>query len=385
MSRLNIKDIVYIDIKIDGEEVMSLPNMFSDFTIIENVNQLVPTLSFSLNDETSNFLKEKQIVDGTLIDIKISKNEKDDKESSKFRVFNGATERVDSSGHYHNFNCVLDVMKYVSGVARTAIKGSTSEALAKICTDCKMTFKGESTNDSQIWISAGMTYNQWARQLTSHAFKNVNSCMIHAVNENKEFLYIDIINKLMSAKPVKNLVHTIAVAPSDTNSIVIAFNESHTASGLLNCWVNYGYIVRKEGVDTSEIFENIEVKVKENSIAQNAEVKKQVGVARIDILPFNCGNTYANYEKSYYQNFRLKSTFTESLSVIILEYSDIKLLDIVEVKIGYSVYDQQPTIKSGSYLVVAKTKIIKGGISYGERLELIRNSIRSSGSKLTST
>jgi hypothetical protein len=73
--------------------------------------------------------------------------------------------------------------------------------------------------------------------------------------------------------------------------------------------------------------------------------------------------------------------FTESMSVMVYGYTDINLLDAVEVVIGHGVglEDRTPTVKSGYYIVIAKTKIIRGGTNYGERLELIRNSTRHTG------
>ena len=75
--------------------------------------------------------------------------------------------------------------------------------------------------------------------------------------------------------------------------------------------------------------------------------------------------------------------FTESISIIIHEYSDLELLDVVHVVIGEAVdidtSKMIETVKSGPYVIIGKTKVIRQGILYGEKLELIRNSTRSVG------
>ena len=380
MSKFQVNATTFIDIKFGGQDIPGQPDLFDEVCIIENATQLVPTMTFKINDAHNDLIRSLHISDGMKVDVRISETDKDQQELANFRVFGGDTVRNFSEGHYNEFNCILDVPKYIGKAARTGIKGSTSEAMNKIASDCGLRFKGDSTNDEQVWLSAGMTYSQWARHLSHHGYISDESCMYFAVNEDKELIYKDIINLLASGNVKKTLTSSLQ---AEKGEIVISGNRAKTTSGLLNNWVNYGYIARKDGVSgKEEIFEKVTVKKRETALAQNTEVRSQVEIARIDMLPFNCGNTYDKYEQAQYQNFRLRSTFTESLSILVYEFTGIKLLDVVNVKIGHGVgpQDRTETVKSGNYLVIAKTKIVRGGTNYGERLELIRNSTRHTGS-----
>lgn len=380
MSKFQVNATTFIDIKFGGQDLPGQPDLFDEVCIIENATQLVPTMTFKINDAHNDLIRALHISDGMKVDVRVSEKDSDDVELSNFRVFGGDTIRNFSEGHYNDFNCILDVPKYISKAARVGLKGTTSEAMEKIASDCGLTFKGDTTNDEQVWLSAGMTYNQWARHLSTHGYISDESCMYFAVNENKELIYKDVINVLTSETPKKKLTSSLE---AQKDEIIISGNRAKTSSGLLNNWVNYGYLARKDGVSgKEEIFEKVTVRKKETALAQNTEVRDQVEIARIDMLPFNCGNTYDKYEQAFYQNFRLRSTFTESLSLIVYTYTDINLLDVVEVRIGHGVgpQDRTETVKSGNYLVIAKTKIVRGGTNYGERLELIRNSTRHTGS-----
>jgi hypothetical protein len=109
-------------------------------------------------------------------------------------------------------------------------------------------------------------------------------------------------------------------------------------------------VARVDGVSGKEsIFKTVTVQKSPNEfLAQNSDVKTQVTNARLDILPFNCGNTYEKYEQAYYQNFRFKSTFTESMSIIVYEFTGVNLLDTVEVMIGHDGSGRRATCSAPS-------------------------------------
>jgi hypothetical protein len=378
MSTFQVSDTTYINIKFEDQDIPGQPDLFDEICIMENATQLVPVLTMKLNDSQNDLVKSLHLSDGFKISAKISLTPDDNGNLSDYRVFSGDTVRNGADGHFNTFNCVLDVPKYIGKTAFVGLKGTTSDAMKRIAADCGLTFKGEATNDEQVWLSGGMTYNQWARHLCNHAYVSDTSCMYFAVNENKELIYKDLTAIMTGSKASKRLVSSM---PSQDGDILIQGNRSHTASGLLNNWVNYGYIARKDGITGSDTFTKVTVQKRETALAQSTDVKDLVETARIDMLPFNCGNTYENYERAFYQNFRLRCTYTESMSVMVYGYTGINLFDAVELVIGHGIgpEDRTPTVKSGYYIVIAKTKIIRGGTNYGERLELIRNSTGHTG------
>lgn len=380
MSSYVLDGSICIDLKVGGTDIEIGANFFNDIIIVENIYQLVPTLSLSLSDHPSQTLRSFHMTDGMPIEISIGRSKSDTTSNelalNRFVVFGGSTVRKKSTGHFSDYNCVLDAPRYLGQAARLAVNGTSNEVLAKICNNCGLTPKLVATNDKQIWVSAGQTYGQWAKRIVQHGYINEQSCLMLGLTEQKELHYVDIINRLLTGKPVKVLHYSIP-QPAEKDAILIYDNTAKTQSGLLNNWSNYGYFVQADGINKSETLTSSLILKKEPALAQSVAIREQVSPARIESYAFDCGNTHSRYNQAFYQNFKGRASFTESLSVIVLDYSGLSIFDVVDVRIGHGEsVSSDLTSTSGNYLVAAKTKILRNGLNYGERLELVRNSVR---------
>jgi hypothetical protein len=126
---MQVDDATFVEIKVGEQDLPGQPDFFEEICIIENVAQLVPTLSFKLNDGANHTVKSFHLSDGLPIDIRISNDPTSDNKLSRFRIFNGDTSRVTNSGHVNFFNCTLDVPKYIGSVAGEGLKGTISDVL----------------------------------------------------------------------------------------------------------------------------------------------------------------------------------------------------------------------------------------------------------------
>lgn len=378
MSSYTLQGSIKIDLLIGEQDIKAGLNFFNDIFIVESVHQLVPTLTLNIGDSDSQLLKEFHLTDGMPVDILIAQDDQSSSPKSlrRYRMFGGNASRKESAGHHVSYNCVLDCPRYLGQAARRACDGNSSDALALISNDCGLTAKIAATNDRQIWLSSGQTYGQWAKKICDHGYLHETSCFSVAVSEKKELHYVDIINRLVSTAPKKILYHTLP-EPTDGEGLIIYDVKAQNQSGLLNNWTNYGFQAQANGVNSSYLFSTSQVLKREEALAQSQAVRDIVNPSRLEHYEFDCGNVNDKYYRAYYQNFKLRASFTETLSVIILDYSNLSIYDVVEVRIGYGNYqDLSLTADSGFYLVAAKTRIVRNGLNYGERLELVRNSIR---------
>lgn len=380
MSSYILEGSICIELKIGNTDIEIGTNFFNDIIIVESVYQLVPTLSLSLTDHASQTLRYFHLTDGMPVDVSIGRRPSDKMKDklavNRFVVFGGSTTRQQSTGHFSSYNCVLDCPRYLGQSARLACNGTSSEALAQICAKCGLVPKLAATNDKQVWLSSGQTYGQWAKSIAQHGYINEQSCLMIGLTEQKELHYVDIISKLLTAKPSK-VLHCSIPQPPESDALIIYDNMAKTQSGLLNNWSNYGYFVQADGINSSSTLTSSLILKKEPALAQGVAMREQVSPARIETYAFDCGNTHSRYSQAYYQNFKGRASFTESLSLIILDYSGLNIFDVVEVRMGYGEsVSADLTTTSGNYLVAAKTKILRNGLNYGERLELVRNSVR---------
>ena len=86
-------------------------------------------------------------------------------------------------------------------------------------------------------------------------------------------------------------------------------------------------------------------------------------------LPPDYGNTSDKYDKGIYQNFRGLNTFTNIVYVLIMEASEVNLLDVVTYNEGNSTSGSSVSAVNGNYFVTGKTRLIQG-THYYEKLEL---------------
>lgn len=378
MSSYTLSGSIKIDILVGEQDIQAGLNFFNDIFIVESVHQLVPTLTLNIGDSESQLLKEFHMTDGMPVDILIAQDDQSSGQHNlrRYRMFGGSASRRKSAGYHVSYNFVLDCPRYLGQAARRACDGNSSDALALICQDCGLAAKLAATNDRQIWLSASQTYGQWAKKICEHGYLHETSCFALAVSEKKDLQYVDIINRLVSEKPKKILYHSLP-EPAEGNGLIIYDVKAQNQSGLLNNWANYGFQAQTFGLKESSLFSTSQVLKREDALAQSQAVRDIVSPARLEQYEFDCGNVNDKYYLAYYQNFKLRASFTETLSVITLDYSGLSIFDVVEVRIGYGGYqDLSLTADSGFYLVSSKTKIVRNGLNYGERLELVRNSVR---------
>lgn len=385
---LNISDRIFIDIKIDGNDLPTSPNIIGRVTMTEGAAAMSPAIELLLNDYTGHLSRQLALTDGNELLVTIGKTPNDVKTVARqYRVF-GIRSITTSQGPAMQIIGIYDAPGYLTGSVRESFKDSTGGVLREIAARCKLTyrgpedFNGKKTADSQVWLNVAKSRAMFAFQTARHGYIDDTSAMYLALTSLGELRYVNLndVIETPSEKIKRQFLHNSVetAEESDIVSYVVASATTRSTAGLMNTWHNYGS-TRIEHVlsGVNEEHSKIDVQTNGNYLAINDTVKKTVERSRVDYSPIDCGNTHQQFERALYQNLKLIALFSEHVSLLTYEATDLQLLDVV-------VYRQAnadiktPASNSDIYIVVAKT-IMGVGAHYAERFELARRSITEKG------
>lgn len=397
MSIISIKDTFYLRLLVEGAELETNDTSFDKISVIEAVSEVAPTLQLSIFDNTGNFSRSKALVEGTKFHIEFSKGIDKPHYQGDFRLFGMRNHEGPFSGQMWDLVFLLDVPLYaLQSCSEAYTKGKepifSYEAMQMLAGKAGLSYEGvTNTDDKQRWLCVAQTRARMAEYIASVGYISDSSCMLHCCTSDKKLLYWDIIERSKMA-PVANFLHNTPKEDAIATPHLVRETKSVSLSGFFNSWLNYG------ATSTSHSLGGISGDISDMNAAKtgpylpiNSDVKGNVKVARMDYFnrldpgsshsDENANNIHPNYHKSYYQNTRYKSMFTERLNILTEEQTAINLLDPVE-------YTQRDLIRgkyeinprtSGRYIVTGKTRHGKAGSNYYEKFELMRSHITQRG------
>lgn len=333
--------------------------------IVESVQLQVPQLTLEIVDTTS-FLEKLGLQDGMPISISLSQGGQIF-QNLKFRLFSYKASRENYSMLYR-ISAYLDVPKYWLGLSQGVVRGTSAEALAKIASDCGLTYNGITTNDSQLWTSGCSKYYQWAKYIADRGYASTTSCMVLGITLLKYMIYTDIMN-LPDPQVVLRALNTQADSEYLVNSYKVSASPGLGVS-------NGGYYTTR--VTQSVVKDNytdkidkVEVKNNVNSPAINTTVRTLIGQKQIiTYSPIDCGNASDMHENALYQNYRLKSLFTVNGDFIVSRPCPLTLC----VPFNFYAVNSDGTTSekdSGTYITCSRVLYINEG-NYFEKIAASR-------------
>lgn len=387
---LNIENRVFITIKIDGQDIGSMPAGFGQITLPEGNMMRCPSFQLELADRGSTFVGDRAITDGNKVEVAVSKSMSDNQYYTRtYRVFKPKGRNA-ALGPTLDIIGILDKPKYMLEATNESYKGTSDDVLKALATKCGMTFSGpkdfngRSMNDSQVWLHSMNSRSTFMLDIVKHAWQDKNSGMVMAVTSLGELRFrnlVDVINTDVS-KIRYLFLHNALPADSDSRMTTYKVRAARERSlaGVANASTNYGSTrVEDKLSGTHDKVETFDVKTKGSYLAINQEIKNLVKRARFDYSPIDCGNSHKNYQAAVYQNQKVHNLFSERLSVLVYDVTEVQLLDPV-------IYRQadadlsKPVKASDVYVVVGKTIKIQNAAYYAERIELARMSLTMAGS-----
>lgn len=387
---INIQGRIYIDITIDGNKLPFSPNLVDRITMTEGGAALSPAIEIMFNDYGGTLNRELALTDGNEILVTVGKTPDDIKTISRqYRVF-GMRNIATAYGPRMQVIGIYDAPGYLTGTAREAYRGNTGSVLKQVAEKCKLCydgpedFNGKTLDDSQVWRNVCKSRAVFVQEITRHAYLDPNSTMTAMLSSLGKLLYRNLSDVIeTSTDKIKRVfVHNIDqqfIKENDLTAYEVTEARSRSTAGLMNTWQNYGSTRVEHNLSGApEIHDKVDVQTGSEYLPINATVKKTVERTRIEYTPLDSGNTHKNYQKAVYQNLKLMGLFSEYVSLLTRDVTDVQLLDPVLYRQA-NADPAEPLGISDVYIVVAKTIFVKGGANYAERLELVRRSLPNKG------
>jgi hypothetical protein len=377
-----VEDKVIIEIRIEGRKIPTSANLVSEIALVEGYKQLFPCGAITFNDLSGSLSEELNLVDGNHITITMGKDhESHSTVTRQYRLF-GASKRITAAGPQIRAILIYDAPNFITASVSESFEASSADVLAEIAEICKLQFDGPDmdTHDKQVWLNISKNRASFVHEVTRHGYIDENSAMYSVLTSMGVLKYKNLMD-LIEKEPKYHLYHNISI-PEDADkskSYVVKQAKNMSSSGLLNSWQNYGSTRVVHSLSGEHTLESsVDVKTTSKYLPINKQVADTVKRARVEYSSLDCGNVSDKYERALYQNLKLLALFTERLPVLIMECTDIQLLDVISYKQANSDISESAE-SSDVYLVTGKTAYSRGGMVYAERLEIARMSITKKG------
>lgn len=386
---INIEGRIYIEIKIDGKPLTGA-NLVSSLALLEGTACTAPSLMMILNDNSQTLTKDLCLTDGNQIIVTVGKTPNDLKTVTRqYRLFS-VMQMAGQSGPRLQVLGIYDAPKYTTESARDSYEGTSSAVMKQVAEKCKLDydgpedFNGRGTVDNQIWLSVSKNRGAFVQQnIAPYAYVDEHSAMYAALTSLGVLKFRNLMD--IAATPMADIkyvfLHNIGEGDQDSSKQVYRVDQSKERSdaGLMNSMSNYGSMQIVDGPSgVTQVEDKVDVKTSAPYLAINDQVAQTVGKAKITYGPIDCGNVHDKYYRAEYQNKRQLALFSERVSVLISEPTEVQLFDPVLYKQA-NADPSRPVRNSDIYIVVAKTIFVVGGQNYGERIELVRMSITEKG------
>jgi hypothetical protein len=392
---INVQNRVFVDIKIDGGDVPTSANFFSGLLLVENAATLFPTAEFYLGDSSGFLSREKALTEANSIVVTVGKSPKDVRTVTRqYRLFKPVSKDQANNPSIKAI-CIYDAPKFISESTHKSYRGLSSEVLRQIANDCRLgysgpeEFNGKTPKDRQLWMSVSKNLASFVKDVAKHGFIDNHSAMAVALTSLGELRYRNVMDVIET--PIDSIkhsfLHNVPTSSFDKDRIYYQVRQVRDRSnaGLMNNWQNYGStLIVPSLTGVNKRLEKVDVLTTAGFLPINDQVSKTIGRAKVDYGLLDCGNTHANYSQALYQNLRQLGLFSESLSILTYDVTDVQLFDVVIYRQADAVMSL-PAKNSDIYLVVGKSVYVKAGISYAERIELARMSLTIEGESTLKT
>ncbi len=285
-----------------------------------------------------------------------------------FRKFDHK-KNFNGTGFEYEVDGYLDFPLYWSGTSSAGIRGTSSDALSQIASQCGLSYTGTSTNDSQLWIPRNRTFGEFANEIKRRGYATANSYMELGVNPDGTMKYVDVQN--LPAPTV-----TVVLGQYLQGAITAADYTPHAASGLPNKMTGYQntrYDQSIVGTALSTANSSITFTPDSKSPLFNTVVQKAVARGYQSYGGLDVGNVHENYEAAIYQNRRLANTYSLSVEFTIQTPTALKLFDTFTFSVDQEV-NKQDAAYAGTYIVAGKVLAITGA-QYAEKILGVRQGV----------
>ena len=380
---------ISIKIEIDGSEIPSTANMLASLFLTEGYGSPAPACKITLNDSNGFLQTQKALSDGNEILVTIGKDANSlTAPARQYRLFGNPPS---PAGGFHSKLIIVglyDAPGYLLGAAAEAYEGPSDVVLSDIATKCKLhysppsDYNGRTMDDTQVWRNGCKSRAVFSADVVRRGYMDASSAMGLALTSLGVLKYRNLSDVIETKiEDIRHVFVHNALPDVDSKLVQYVVREARPRSiaGVMNTWQNYGSTLFANDLSGAQkAHASVPVKTSSAFLPINESVSRTIGRARMSYASLDCGNTHAKYAQAENQNSKLLALFSERVSLMVYETTEVQLYDPV-------LYRQADVALTDSlkntdvYIVLGKTIVCLGGVHYGERIELARMSIQVQG------
>lgn len=342
---MNVGQEYSVTLVADGTDI---PLGITDFTfrVYENASDYLPTAELAIMDH--GYTDLPSLCDGMPLRLSWSNLLTEESWSLPLRVFNYAhspdTDLIEVS-------CYFDAPDLFKESKFAAYEGVSSMVAQKLAQANGLTYDGDSTEDSQVWLRTGTTGQVFLASLARHAYRNATSVYCATVTRQKVLRYYDLTSR-KSQSPKWNFVTAAAGVPPEGQSVAYGPSSliARSRSGFANAWRGYGIYANRYDMLTGKR-QAVTVDQLDKS-TDFLSVRSDMATASKSIVgPVGCGNTHDRYFAAAVQNAQNLALFCNEVNFTGGALRDVALLDRVTLVVDN---DRQTSLRqpiSGVYFI----------------------------------
>jgi hypothetical protein len=373
---VGISGQLYFSLQVDGVEVPMPTSKAMQVIINMNSKQALPVAKIKIPDAANVFPQQIPVNDGSVLSLRLN-----DDNNEAFPGYStlrsvGTPARNPSTQHLqYGLIGILDALPYIRSNPSQNFQGSSAQAMQSIASTLNFNYKSTvSTNDVMNWLPGRNTYAKFANHLALHGWIDPSTAVAHGVDEQRNLHHIDINDTFVNSKIKARLFYgqnpTAASLSSSVPSFPVISYRSINRSGLMNNTHGYGFRLNQSDIVNGVVnkYSQIVAQTINNVLDISKDIIGQIGQrARIDLPPFDTGNTHDMYLAAKHQNVRTHAYYSQNCYVLIPNTTGLTLYDMVSFEMETSSFND--TSSTGNYIVTAITRVMMGS-RYYEKLEL---------------
>jgi hypothetical protein len=356
----SVQGRIEVSVFINGTEFpLDAFNTLNYLQIAWTTRTILPTFRLGLFD-ARHVLDTLELQDGIPITIVI-KALGMDSTTFNFRKYDH-TKTFNGTGFTYDMDGYLDFPKFWTGTSLAGFRGTSSDALASIASQCGMKFSGISTSDSQLWMPRNRTFGEWAYAIKKRGFSTTNSYLELGVNPDGTMLYRDI---TQLPPPQK----TIVLGQLEKGSMTAMDYMPRANSGLNNKMTGYQNSRYEQSIVAPSLntpHTEVSVAVDVTSPLFNKTVQGLVQRGYQSYGGIDVGNTHENYERATYQNIRIGNAYSLDVDFLMQSPTNLSLFDTFVFSVDQE-KNKQDAAFAGTYTTVGRSLLISGA-QYAEKV-----------------
>lgn len=343
---------LFFDIYLNNVPLSVTYSNILDLNIVSSIFCSLPCLRMRILD-TTNAFRNGNLNDGSTFVIKIGNTQDSASDKSyTFRLQGVPTSTDSGSGKVYLIYGILDKLKFQKSTDPIFCDGTSSQAIAKVCSASDLQFSGTITNDEMIWMNGTKDYSSFVQQIVNHGYVDSTSCMVGGVSLEGTYIY----RNVNSVEGKYTFTNTVT---DDPLSYFFIQNQQEDLSGLYNLEYGYKNSIAQFGLDTNFYQDSLTVTKFASSVLNLSKSQLDtIGLVKRKILPPDVGNFHSKWAQAEYQNIRQKALFSVEQPFIFDTKVPIDLLDKVYLSYVDRQTKQPDTSKATEWIVIGKTLAI---------------------------